>query len=152
MVEQTNPPATADDAGGGGPQVLVGAGGARFVADQPVDGGGLGLGPTPHELVSGALAACISQTLRLYATRKAWPLGAVYVEVRHARDPSLTPADAFQAHVALSGPLSADQTARLMELAGRCPVHRLLAAGARISSVSLPQDEGGDLLFVGSPD
>ena len=88
-------PATADDSGHGGLQILIGAGPARFVADKPVDLGGLGLGPTPHDLVSAGLAACTTQTLRLYAKRKDWPLGAVHVEVTHAHKAGEHPADVF---------------------------------------------------------
>jgi putative redox protein len=150
MVDPSSRSAAADN-NGAGVQVMVGAGGARFLADQPIEAGGLDLGPTPHELVSGALAACIAQTLRLYALRKAWPLGAVRVVARHVKDPSASPPDAFDVQVTLFGPVSADQATRLLELAGRCPVHRLLAAGARISTSAPPSDGGGDLLFIASP-
>jgi putative redox protein len=129
--------ATADDAGHGGLQLIIGAGPARFVADEPVDAGGLDLGPTPHDLLSAALAACTAQTLRLYAGRKGWPLGAVRVEVIHSRDASATPPDHFQRTVSLGGGLADDQRARLMELAERCPVHRLLTTGAGIDTVEV---------------
>jgi putative redox protein len=125
-------PATADDTGHGGLQILIGAGQARFVGDEPVEVGGLGLGPTPHDLVAAGLAACTSQTLRLYARRKAWPLGPVHVEVRHERRTGETPADVFTRTIALGGDLDAEQRQRLMEIAERCPIHRLLTAGARV--------------------
>lgn len=125
---------TADDAGLGGLQMLVGAGPARFVADEPVTSGGLDLGPTPHELVSAGLAACAAQTMRLYATRKGWPLGAAHVEVAHAKNPAATPPDQFLVTVRLEGPLSVEQQARLREIADNCPVHRLLVGGAGITT------------------
>jgi putative redox protein len=55
----------AEDSGHGGLQILITAGPARFVADEPVTLGGLDLGPTPHDLVGAGLAACTTQTLRL---------------------------------------------------------------------------------------
>jgi putative redox protein len=58
-------PSTADDSGHGGLQILIGAGPARFVGDEPVANGGLGLGPSPHDIVAAGLAACTTQTLRL---------------------------------------------------------------------------------------
>jgi putative redox protein len=125
-------PATADDTGHGGLQILVGAGPARFVGDEPTDVGGLGLGPTPHELIAAALAACTTQTLRLYANRKAWPLGQVHVEVTHARQTDAEPADFFTRRIRLGGDLDDDQRARLMQIAEMCPIHRLLTSGARI--------------------
>ena len=57
MDAQTTP-AMSDDSGHGGLQILISAGPSRFVADEPVAIGGLGLGPTPHDLVSASLAAC----------------------------------------------------------------------------------------------
>lgn len=125
-------PATADDSGHGGLQILIGAGPSRFVADEPVAIGGLDLGPTPHDLVAAGLAACTSQTLRLYAKRKAWPLGAVHVEVTHDRKAGEEPADTFTRRIRLSGDLDDEQRARLMQIADMCPVHRMLTAGMRI--------------------
>jgi putative redox protein len=125
-------PATADDSGHGGLQILISAGAARFVGDEPTALGGLGLGPTPHDLVAAGLAACTTQTLRLYAIRKGWPLGAVRVEVTQERKAGETPADTFTRRISLGGDLDDDQRARLMQIAEMCPVHRLLTAGARI--------------------
>jgi putative redox protein len=125
-------PSTADDSGHGGLQIMVGAGPARFVADEPLAAGGLDLGPSPHELVAAGLAACTSMTLRLYAKRKAWPLGAVHVEVTHARKAGDQPADTFTRRISLGGELDDEQRVRLMQIAEMCPIHRLLTAGARV--------------------
>ena len=131
-MDITPRPSTADDSGHGGLQILVGAGPARFVADEPVALGGLDLGPSPHDLVAAGLAACTSLTLRLYAKRKEWPLGVVHVEVTHSRKAGDQPADTFARRIRLGGELSAEQRLRLMEIAEMCPIHRLLTAGARI--------------------
>jgi putative redox protein len=124
--------AVVEDSGHGGLQVLVAAGPARFVADEPVEIGGLALGPTPHDLLCAGLAACTTQTLRLYAKRKAWPLGAVTVKVAHRRDLSAKPVDIFDRVIALEGDLDETQRARLLEIAELCPVHKLLTGGAAI--------------------
>jgi putative redox protein len=92
----------------------------------------LALGPTPHDLVAAGLAACTSQTLRLYAKRKSWPLGPVHVDVIHARHAGEQPADTFTRRIRLGGDIDAEQRARLMEIADMCPIHRLLTAGARV--------------------
>ncbi|MGZ3275231.1 MAG: OsmC family protein [Caulobacteraceae bacterium] len=124
----------AEDAGHGGLQLLVTAGPARFVADEPVSLGGLDLGPTPHDLVGAGLAACTAQTLRLYAKRKDWPLGPVEVRVSHRRDISVKPVDIFDRVITLGGPLDEEQRQRLLEIAELCPVHKLLTAGATIAT------------------
>ena len=126
--------AVAEDTGHGGLQILITAGPARFVADEPVALGGLDLGPTPHDLVSAGLAACTTQTLRLYAKRKGWPLGPVEVRVIHRRDISAMPVDIFDRVITLRGVLDQEQRQRLLEIAEACPVHKLLTRGATVST------------------
>jgi putative redox protein len=130
----------AYDSGHGGLQVLISAGPARFVADEPLALGGLDLGPTPHELVGAGLAACTVQTLRLYAKRKGWALGAMRVTVTHDRDIGLTPPDVFTRTLWLDGQLDADQRARLLEIAELCPVHKLLTGGAAVKTAVALED------------
>lgn len=127
--------ATVQDSGHGGLQVLVTTGPARFVADEPADLGGLGLGPTPHDLVCAGLAACTTQTLRLYAKRKGWPLGPVMVRVTHRRDINAKPVDIFDRVLTLGGELDEAQRLRLLEIAELCPVHKLLVGGASVNTI-----------------
>lgn len=125
---------TVAETGVGRFQVEVLAGGAVFLADEPVEVGGLGSGPNPYDLLASALGACTAMTLRLYAARKDWPLKRVLVRVLHSRE-SLTARDRFAREITLEGTLDATQTRRLLEIAGRCPVHRTLEHGADIVSV-----------------
>src|SRR5918912_837515 len=64
----------------------IDAGAHTFFADEPVDDGGDNTGPTPYDLLLGALGACTSMTLLMYARRKGWPLEDVEVRLRHQRD------------------------------------------------------------------
>lgn len=139
MVAEATRVSTANDSGHGGLQMLVSAGAARFVADEPVENGGLNLGPTPHDLVAAGLAACTSMTMRLYAKRKGWALGAVHVAVSHRHDPAATPADHFTRRITLGGDLDDEQRARVIEIANKCPIHRLLTAGVTIETLVTPK-------------
>jgi putative redox protein len=123
MVEET---------GAGAFQVQVAVHGTRLLADEPVDVGGLGSGPSPYELVAAGLGACTCMTVRLYAERKGWPLERVRTSVRHEKTTGQTPPDTFQRRIGFDGPLDADQRARLFEIADKCPVHRTLEGGARV--------------------
>lgn len=125
------------ETGAGKFQVEVRAGGARFLADEPVDVGGLGSGPSPYELVAAGLGACTSMTARLYAERKGWPLERTRVVVTHDKVAGQVPPDVFRRQVAFEGPLDAEQTARLMEIVEKCPVHRTLETGSRVETVPL---------------
>ena len=133
-MTRSNRPATADDSGHGGLQILVGAGPLRLVADEPVEAGVLDLGPSPHDVVAAGLAACTAMTLRVYAKRKGWPVGAMHVEVTHERAFGETPPDRFTRTITLGGALDGEQRQRLMQIADMCPVHRMLTAGVRIET------------------
>jgi putative redox protein len=118
-------------------QVEARVGDAAFLIDEPVAFGGLGTGPNPYNLLSAALGACTTMTIRLYATRKAWPLARVRVAVKHSRA-DLNARDVFEMDIALEGDLDEAQRARLMEIAERCPVHLTLARGSEVRNVLLP--------------
>lgn len=110
-------------------------------ADEPVAFGGEGGGPTPYQLLSAALGACTTMTMRLYAERRKWPLEHASVTVRHdkvhakdcadceTRDAKI---DVFEREIELVGPLDEEQRRRLVEIAEKCPVHRTLESEVRI--------------------
>ena len=100
-----------------------------LVADEPEALGGGDTGPGPYGLLCAALGACTSMTIRMYAGRKDWPLERVEVTVDHERVDGV---DVFTKAIALTGALDQDQTERLREIAGRCPVHRTLEASSRV--------------------
>ncbi len=63
----------------------VQAGRHTWFVDEPASVGGQDRGPTPYDLLLAALGACTAITLRLYATRKKWPLEGIEVRLRHGR-------------------------------------------------------------------
>ena len=101
-------------------------GGHRLVTDEPVEVGGDGSAPSPHELLAAALAGCVSTTLVMYARRKGWELGDVVVDVDY--DHRSTPRRVDVA-IELSAPLTDEQLERLEQVAAACPVRRSLEAG-----------------------
>ena len=134
MAEQQDPGpsgVTARPTGKGRFQAEIAFRGGTLLADEPVEGGGGGTGPTPYELLSAALAACTAMTLKLYAERKGWALPPFLVEAAHSREAAR---DLFTRRIAFEGPLDADQKAKLLELADKCPVHRTLMRGFEIAT------------------
>ena len=115
-----------------------------LVADEPLAAGGADAGLTPYDLLLAALGTCVSMTLGIYARRKGWPLEAVRVRLRHSRvhasdcegcdSASDARIDRIDEEIELAGPLDAAQRARLLEIAGRCPVHRTLTGRLEIRS------------------
>jgi uncharacterized OsmC-like protein/pimeloyl-ACP methyl ester carboxylesterase len=118
-------------------------------ADEPPAYGGGDSGPTPYQLLAAALGACTSMTMRLYADRKEWPLEHATVAVSHDKihaedcadcETGKGRIDAFEREITLSGPLDAAQRRRLLEIAGKCPVHRTLNAEVVIRTTLAPAD------------
>jgi putative redox protein len=95
----------------------------RLITDEPVEVGGEGSAPAPHELLPAALASCVSTTLVMYARRKGWELGEVRVDVSY--DHRVTPRRA-DITIGLGTELSAEQLELLEKVAAACPVRRSL--------------------------
>jgi uncharacterized OsmC-like protein/alpha/beta superfamily hydrolase len=118
-------------------QQTIRAGRHTLTADEPVAQGGLDSGLTPYDLLLAGLGACTSMTLRLYADGKGLPLERVSVGLRHSRihaadcetcETKEGKVDRIDRVLTLTGNLDAQQRARLLEIADKCPVHRTLTS------------------------
>ena len=132
------------ETGAGKFQVEVDAAGTRFFVDEPAAAGGLGSGPNPYDLLAAALGACTAMTVRLYATRKGWPLQSVTVRVLHRRE-GLGAKDRFAREIVLTGDLSHEQKERILAIANRCPVHETLERGSEVITILAQQPLAGGL-------
>lgn len=97
--------------------------------DTLVEEGGENLAPTPHDLLAMSLASCTSITTRMYALRKEWPLENTItnVDIEKTND-----AVVFKVRLRFEGFLSQEQKLRLLEIAGLCPIHKILAGKINI--------------------
>ncbi|MGH8276476.1 MAG: OsmC family protein, partial [Steroidobacteraceae bacterium] len=100
----------------------------QWLGDEPLEGGGANRGPTPTHLLLSSLGTCTAITLRMYAGRKGWPLRGVEVELQFNPDgvPAAGVSD-IRRRITLRGELSAEQRERLLEIANKCPIHRVLS-------------------------
>ena len=110
-----------------GPHTLIG--------DEPTHMGGDETGPTPYDLLLAGLGACTSMTLRMYADHKGWPLERATVTLHHEKihaadcaacETETGKVDRIERTVKIEGDLDADQRARLLQIANKCPVPRTL--------------------------
>jgi putative redox protein len=117
-------------------QVRVETGATTFLSDEPAAVGGLSSGPDPFDLAAAALGACTVMTMRLYARHKAWNVPELSVSVRHVK-PAAGARDRFERTIRLDPALDADRQARLLAIADRCPVHRMLTGGAEVETMAV---------------
>jgi uncharacterized OsmC-like protein len=106
-------------------------------SDELLNAGGTDTGPGPYELLLAALGSCTSMTIAMYARRKGWALESVTVRLQHNKiyaedcancETRVGLLDHIERGIQLSGSLSDEQRAKLLEIAEKCPVHRTLTA------------------------
>jgi len=126
---------------------VITVGSHQLTADEPTHLEGSDTGPTPYDLLLAALGSCTSMTVAMYARRKGWPLEAVTVRLRHAKihaadceaceikDSRL---DLIERELELTGVLSEEQRARLLDIANKCPVHRTLMSEIHVETRLAP--------------
>jgi putative redox protein len=117
------------------------AGKHHLVADEPASVGGGDAGPDPYDYLLAALGVCTSMTIGFYARRNRLPLKNITVSLWHSRihardceecETKEGMVDRIDVEVALTGSLRAEQHAKLMDIAAKCPVHRTLTSEINI--------------------
>ncbi len=75
-------------------------------------------------------------TVLLYSRRKSWPVESVTVESSHRRVSRAGEPGAGQeeirSHITIEGDLTGEQRDRILQIAGRCPIHRTLESKPRM--------------------
>jgi putative redox protein len=117
------------------------AGNHHLVADEPTSVGGSDTGPDPYDYLLTSLGVCTSMTIGLYARRNHLPLEKITVSLWHSRihgrdceecETKEGMLDRIDVEVELTGTLSAEQHAKLIDVAAKCPVHRTLTSEINI--------------------
>jgi putative redox protein len=121
--------------GSGAYDQSVTIGGHQLMSDVDASKGGGDSGPSPHEYLAAALASCTSMTLKMYAGRKSWGLENAIVTVDISRADEV---ERFTRTICLVGSLDAEQTARLLDIADKCPVHKALIGTITIDTLLVP--------------
>ncbi len=98
----------------------------HFAVDELPSVGGEDTGPTPHDLYDAALGACKALTVLWYANRKQIPLTDVAVSVDRDDADERKGTYRLKTTLALGGELTDAQREELLNVAGKCPVHKLM--------------------------
>ncbi|MES2174207.1 MAG: OsmC family protein [Pseudomonadota bacterium] len=113
--------------------------GHEIVADMSAPDGD-DAGPDPHDLYDAALGACKAMTMLWYAQRNAIPVEDIHVGV--VRDASQERKGIYKltTRIAVTGPLSNEQHDRLIAVAAKCPVHKLMSeVETQIETIAVPR-------------
>ena len=128
------------------------AGKHHLVADEPISAGGGDSGPDPYDYLLTSLGVCTSMTIGFYARRNRLPLENITVSLSHSRiyatdceecETKQGMLDRIDVEVELTGTLTPEQHAKLMEVAAKCPVHRTLTSevNIRLRAAEKPRQE-----------
>jgi putative redox protein len=121
----------------------VEVGSHEVYADEPVSYGGTDTGPSPYDLLLAALGSCTSMTIGFYARKRKWPLEKITFSLRHSKIHAIDceecetkegKIDRIELDIQLTGSLTDEQRAKLIEIAGKCPVHQTLASEINIKT------------------
>ena len=113
------------------------------LTDEPIELGGQNKGPSPYDLLMGALASCTSITLRMYINRKGWDVQRIRVRVNYSRDyeqdcesssSAKKKVDVFERIIHIEGDIDDEKKARILQIADKCPVHLTLENKAKIKT------------------
>ena len=122
----------------------ISAAGHTLIADESLSKDATSGGPSPYDLLLSAIGACTAMTMRMYATRKQWPLEDVTVRLRngrrHAEDCANCEKQAvgiqrIERQIEMKGDLTDEQRQRLLTIADRCPVKQTLERGIKVVAV-----------------
>jgi len=105
------------------------------VLDEPIKAGGGDTGPTPVEYLLTAIGGCVAMTLRMYAERKDWNLGKIKVIVSQKEE--LTSSGIRKSlleEISVENEITEDQRIKLLEIAGKCPVAKMVKGETEIAT------------------
>jgi len=100
----------------------------EIIADEPKSLKGEDLGMNPMELLLSSLGACTAMTTKMYAARKNFDLKKVTVDLKHTEGN-------ISKKIELDGDLTDEQRKRILEIAEKCPVNKILTNGIQTKSM-----------------
>lgn len=122
-------PVTITENGNGPYGQTIRVGPHVYTADEPESLGGHNSGPTPIEHLAAALGGCTLATVRMYARRKNMPIPPLTITVSKTDGQF-----AFHRLIKPATPLTAEMREKIMEMANKCPVHKMMEAGCTITT------------------
>jgi putative redox protein len=107
----------------------------QLIGDEPIENGGTDLGPDPYEFILAGLATCTAATLRMYSDRKGWDLEIIEIELSLQVEREGTKQITNILRILnFVGNLDETQKKALLNIAEKCPVHKMLTNPINIAT------------------
>lgn len=112
------------------------ADGHFIYADEPTELGGTDEGMSPGALLLASLGSCTAITVRMYADRKEIPLEGITINLKICAEDEMNKGTVIERKIELKGNLDDEQYKRLMFIADKCPIHKILSNPIEIVSIN----------------
>lgn len=110
------------------------AGGHFIYADEPADVGGTDEGMNPGALLLASLGSCTAITIRMYADRKEMALDTIKIHLAICNEQEMSTSTKITRKIEFGGDLSEAELTRLMQIADKCPIHKMLSNPIQIKT------------------
>ncbi len=98
----------------------------KLLMDEPENIGGNDLGPDPFSTLLASLAGCTLSTLRMYIDRKGWDIPEINISLNLTQENEGELATTISKTLTFSTAISAEQKERLLFIAEKCPISKIL--------------------------
>ena len=105
-----------------------------FIMDEPKDIEGNDEGPDPYSTLLASLAGCTLSTLRMYIDRKGWLIPEITVKLNMYQEKQPDLVTYIKREISFSSEVSEEQKIKLLTIAGKCPVSKILENKVEIKS------------------
>ena len=106
----------------------------KLLMDEPKSVGGRDLGLDPFSTFLASLAGCTLSTLRMYIDRKGWDISEINISLNLAQEMNPELETTIARTVTFSGNVTSEQKERLLIIADKCPISKLLKGNITINT------------------
>jgi len=106
----------------------------QLIMDEPESIGGNDLGPDPYSTLLASLAGCTLSTLRMYIDRKGWIIPEINITLNATQETGNEVTTIISRNISFSTEITPEQKERLLMIAEKCPVSRILKGTITINT------------------
>ena len=110
------------------------SGGHFIYSDEPEDMGGTDEGMPPAALLLASLGSCTAITIRMYADRKKLDLESIKIDLAICKEEEMSKETTISRKIEFTGNLTEEDRNRLLVIADKCPIHKILSNPIKIES------------------